>query len=225
MCQPSQASRSRLRIARRRQQVGDLADVEALIGLRGVLAPLALAVGRVHRRQERRQLAGLLLVGGRGDRERHLQQLQLTPRVGRDVDLVVLHGLLRVARDRVCVELGRPGRDRLRVGRDEVLRDPRGALLLDAEPQHRPADVREEAIDIRGRRGGGGRRHRARANGKGARCEESRKKGAAGFRHTRDSSPNHIRPLRSARMIAPDGPRDEGSLREGHRREYFARST
>ncbi len=113
-------------VPRRGEHARDLVDVVARVGLGRVGTPLALAVHAAHLRDELGQLLGLLGIGRRGEDERDLQEIELPPLLGGQLDLVELGRLLGELRGRVGDLLGRPRVERFGVVRDEVLRDPAG---------------------------------------------------------------------------------------------------
>ena len=118
----------------RRHDLGDRVDVLARVWLGWVGAPLAPPVGRPHLRVEQRHLLGFLRIGRRRQDERQLQQVELPAGVRRHVDRVEARRLLGRPGDEVRNLLGCTGVHGLRVGRDEVLRDPAGLRRGDTEP-------------------------------------------------------------------------------------------
>jgi hypothetical protein len=138
--------------------------VHDTIGLRRVAAPLAAPVLAAHRRHQRRQLLGLFRIGRRRDHQRHLEQVQLTSLIGRNLDLVEAHGFFRKSRRRIGERLRGAGVHRLGIRRDEVLADPSGTIRIEREPRKRAVHFVQELLRIRSSR----RRRRG-----GARCAEN----------------------------------------------------
>ena len=114
-------------------------------------APLALAVGRLQRCRQLRDLFRFFGIGGRHQLERELEQIQLPPLWRRHLDRVELRGLFRISGDRVDEHLIGAGVQRLGVRRDVGGIDPVGLGRLGAEFQDGVVDLGEEPVGIRRR--------------------------------------------------------------------------
>jgi hypothetical protein len=164
--------------ARFGHHLGDVVDVHAGLRLRRIGAPLAASVGAAQARGNLGQFGRLAGIGRRHHDERQLQQIELTPRLGRNLHAVVGSRFLGVPGNRLDDLLLRARVERLGVLGDVGLRDPARLRSLDAELQHRVIDVGQKLPGIvcrlrrRGRLGAPARcRQNAHRQDQTARCK------------------------------------------------------
>ena len=145
-------------VARCRHDAGDVVDVQTALRLRRVWTPLAPPVRGPHAGGNLGQLLGFRRIGRGGHDESHLQEVELTPLIGRHLDLVEAGRFFRKPRGRFDQLPGFPGVDGLGLFGDEVLGDPASLALGDAQTLQCLIDGVEERLRV-----GGGRCRSCRA--------------------------------------------------------------
>ena len=143
---------------RRRHHLRHVVDVVAGVGARSVRAPLSLAVGGAHPRDELGQLLRAFRIGRGRKHERDLQEIQLPAQVRREIDLVEPNRFLRELRRRVGQSLRAARVERLGIFGDEVLGHPASLRARDSELQQRGVRACQKRLRIVS----GGRRRRKR---------------------------------------------------------------
>jgi hypothetical protein len=138
------------RIAIAGENLGDLFDIEAILGGLAVRAVLAAPVDAFHRCHELRELRRLLRVGGCRHRQRVLEHVQLTPFVRRQLHAVELRGAFGEVRHRRHERFARARADRFGVDGDVGVLHPASLIGFVAEAQDRLVGFLQERACVLG---------------------------------------------------------------------------